>query len=99
MIPEPPINIHYNDIIHTDIKELSNNVIYALRTKQLTVSHILGGIINERIVDKQHYIEDQGHFFSPEETAKHEAILDTLVDIMVMLNDLEWLADKGEDNA
>ena len=44
--------IHYNDNIHTDIKELSNAVLYALRTKQLTVSHVLGGIINERLVDK-----------------------------------------------
>lgn len=97
--PEPPINIHYNDNIHKDIKELSNNVLYALRTKQLTVSHIIGGIINERIVDKEHYIEETAIFFTPEEMAKHQAELDTLVDVMVMLNDLEWLADKGEDNA
>ena len=96
MIPEPPINMHYNDNIHKDIKELSNNVLYALRTKQLTTSHIFGGILNEMLVDKEHYIEDQGHFFSPEEMAKHQAILDTLVDLMVMLNDLEWI---GEQNA
>lgn len=97
--PEPPINIHYNDNIHKDIKELSNAVLYALRTKQLTVSHVIGGIINERIVDKEHYIEETGIFFTPEEMAKHQAELDTLVDVMIMLNDLEWLADKGEDNA
>ena len=97
--PEPPINIHYNDNIHKDIKELSNNVLYALRTKQLTVSHILGGIINERIVDKEHYIEETAIFFTPEEMAKHQAELDTLVDVMVMLNDLEWLADKEATHA
>ena len=91
--------IHYNDNIHTDIKELSNAVLYALRTKQLTVSHVLGGIINERLVDKEHYIEDQGHFFTPEEKAKHQAELDTLVDIMIMLNDLEWLAEREATHA
>lgn len=91
--PEPPIHIHYNDNIHKDIKNLSNNVLYALRTKQLTVSHILGGIINERIVDKEHYIEETAIFFTPEEMAKHQAELDTLVDVMVMLNDLEWIGE------
>ena len=96
---EPPIHIHYNDNIHKDIKALSNNVLYALRTKQLTVSHILGGIINERIVDKEHYIEETAIFFTPEEMAKHQAELDTLVDVMVMLNDLEWLADKEATHA
>ena len=97
--PEPPINMHYNDNIHKDIKNLSNNVLYALRTKQLTVSHIIGGIINERIIDKEHYIEETGIFFTPEEMAKHQAELDTLVDVMVMLNDLEWLADKEATHA
>jgi len=98
MVEEPPINIILSNNIHKDIKELSNDVLYALRTKQLTVSHIIGGIINERLIDKEHYIEDQGHFFTPDEKIKHEAILDTLLDIMIMLNDLEWLADRGVDN-
>ena len=91
--------IHYNDNIHTDIKELSNAVLYALRTKQLTVSHVLGGIINERLVDKEHYIEDQGHFFSPEEMAKHQAELDILIDTLVILNDLEWVSEGDRLNA
>jgi hypothetical protein len=96
-LPEPPkSDIFITNHIHSKVRELSDNVLYALRTKQLTTSHVFGGILNEMLVDKEHYIEDQGHFFSPEEMAKHQAILDTLVDLMVMLNDLEWI---GEQNA
>jgi len=92
--PEPPKVIIPNDNIHSKVKELSDNVKYALRTKQLTTSHIFQGILNEMIIDKEHYIEDQGHFFTHEEKVKHEAILDTLVDLMIILNDLEWIGDK-----
>ncbi len=94
--PEPPRDIILSNQVHSKVKELSNNVIYALRTKQLTTSHIFGGILNEMLVDKEHYIEDQGHFFTPEEKIKHEAILDTLVDLMIILNDLEWIGEKTD---
>lgn len=93
--PEPPRDIILSDKVHSKVKELSNNVIYALRTKQLTTSHVFGGILNEMMIDKEHYIEDIGHFFTPEEKIKHEAILDTLVDLMIMLNDLEWIGDQN----
>ena len=93
--PEPPRDIILSDKVHSKVKELSNNVINALRTKQLTTSHIFGGILNEMIIDKEHYIEDTGHFFTPEEMAKHQAVLDTLIDLMVMLNDLEWIGDQN----
>ena len=84
--------------VHPEVKALSKQVMYALQTNQLSVSHITAGIINEKIIELEHEIEDKSFSWTPEEKALAEGKLDVLVSIFMIITDLEYLREKEEIN-